>query len=85
MTSVKDDISIEGEWAVTLKGEHFLLSSDECENKIIIFATNKMLERLSTASVMYMDGIAALTLITIISMAEHTYFQISKKISVLHH
>ena len=33
-----------------------MLSSDGSVNKIIIFATNKMFERLSTASALYMDG-----------------------------
>ena len=53
----KSEIIIENEWTQTVKNQRFLLRIDGDEKeKIIIFATDKMLERLCNTNTLYMDG-----------------------------
>lgn len=52
----RSNVNLDGEWSQTAAGQRFLLRSDGAGDKILIFATDTMLQRLSTAESLYMDG-----------------------------
>lgn len=56
LPTVRADIELEGDWTKTKDGQRFLLRSDGDQDKILIFATDIMLQRLATAETLYMDG-----------------------------
>ena len=51
-----DEVCIEGEWAKNLDGERFLLFETSGSERIIGFATDKMLELLCDGHLAIMDG-----------------------------
>ncbi len=50
------DIAINGEFAVTKKGDQFLLAEEGEEEKILVFGTVMFLKKLCNADYVYMDG-----------------------------
>jgi len=57
LPTTRQTIQLEGKWTETLNHERFLLADDgDADQRIIIFATDQMLHRLTIASTLYMDG-----------------------------
>ena len=50
------DVNLDGQWTQTKNGQRLLLRSDGDQDKILIFVTDTMLQRLPTVETLYMDG-----------------------------
>ena len=53
LPQTRDEIDLSGEWSLTNNDERFLLHQDE---NMIIFSTDKCLERLAQTETIFMDG-----------------------------
>ncbi|KAL5014665.1 hypothetical protein ScPMuIL_008935 [Solemya velum] len=57
LPTTRQNIELKEQWTQTLNNQRFLLADDgEGDQRIIIFATDLMLQRLTTATTLYMDG-----------------------------
>ncbi len=56
LPATRADVHFEGEWALSVKGENFLLAEEGADDKIIIFATDDHLRKLAGADMIFIDG-----------------------------
>ena len=52
----RQDINLDAEWTQTTTGERFLIVNDGDDNKMLVFSTQRNLEHLVAADIVYGDG-----------------------------